>query len=142
MQSLRPVRRVAELGSLGITHRMKTFIALLAIGIVAAVAQSITERTKFVSLSGAATRKLLQTAVTLKKGDSYQTVTNALGKPDLDQSGGFRSDRPGPTSRILQYNVSRPEGASFGNEHAYYVTVSLDFKTDLVTSIFIKTSFE
>lgn len=122
---------------------MKTFISLfLTIGTVAAVAQSITERTKFVSLSRAATRNLLEKAVTLKKGDSYQTVTNALGKPDLDGTGGFRSDRPGPASRVLQYNVSRPEGASFDNQHASYVTVSLDFKTDLVTSIFIKTSFE
>ena len=122
---------------------MKTLIALvLVIGLAAVVAQSITEHTKIIGLPPAAARKLVEKAVTLKSGDSYQTVTNALGKPDLDQAFGGRSDRPGPAQRCLHYNLFRPEGAPLGREPARYVEVYLDFKTERVDSIFIKASLQ
>lgn len=113
---------------------------VLLVGVAAALAQSITHRTKFVSRPAGEARRLVEKAVTLKAGDSYQTVTNALGKPDLDQGFGGRSDRPGPAQRLLHYNLSRPEGTPLGGEHAMFVQVYLDFKSERVDSIFIKAS--
>ena len=125
---------------------MRTFIPiLLLIGIVAALAQSITEHTKFISRPAGEARKIVEKAVTLKAGDSYQTVTNALGKPDLDQAFAARAEYSGqtnmpPAQRMLHYNLSRPEGTPLGGANARYVQVFIDFKTERVDSIFIHAS--
>jgi hypothetical protein len=120
---------------------MKIFIPIvLLFGMAAGLAQSITHWTKWVSRPTAERRKIVEKAVTLKAGDSYQSVTNALGKPDLDE--GFGSDGKGPTQHILHYNLSRPEGFPIDSDHARFVRVYLDFKTKRVQHIFIKASLQ
>ena len=44
-------------------------------------------------IAPSAKRTLVEKAVTLRPGDSYQTVTNALGMPTFDQSLGLKDGR-------------------------------------------------
>ncbi len=117
---------------------MKALISLMLVVVVAgALAQSVTHRTKWVSLPQGARRKLVEKAVTLKSGDSYQSVTNALGTPDIDK--GFSAQG----QRLLHYNLSRPEGAApLQNEHSFYVRVYLNSKTDRVQSVYIQAALQ
>lgn len=102
---------------------------LLVVATVAAIAQGITHRlAPTVSVDVPTKRKLVEKAVVLKAGDSFQTVTNALGKPTADtthttrpdpQTGSFRQ-----TGRFLEYHMQIWEGAH--GEDAEFVKISLD----------------
>lgn len=116
------------------------FVLLVVTGSV--LAQSITDYTRWVARPAGEHRKLVEKAVTLKRGDSYQTVTNALGKPDLDQAFGATSGRSGPTQRRLHYNLSRPEGFHWESEHARFIQVLINYETERVDYIFIKATLQ
>lgn len=62
---------------------MKTLALLLVL--LATVAHA--EQQPSFRLDASAKRKLVEKAMALKVGDSFQTVTNALGKPTYDQIG-------------------------------------------------------
>jgi hypothetical protein len=59
---------------------MRIFI-LLVVGACAVYGQSIAGRRPLFELDNSAKRKLVEKVLTLKRGDSYQTITNALGTP-------------------------------------------------------------
>ncbi len=115
---------------------MKILISFLfLVGIIGALAQE----TRFIGRPPDEQRKIVEKAIRLKAGDSYQTVTNALGKPDLDK--GFGSNGVGPTQRLLHYNLSRGASTPLGFDGGFntrFVQVYLDIKTDRVDSVYIK----
>jgi len=74
-------------------------ILLLVVAAVAALAQGIMRKyPPSVSLDVPTKRKLVEKALTLKAGDSLQTVTNTLGKPTTD--GNWGSDY-----HVLDYHM-------------------------------------
>jgi len=54
------------------------------------------------TLDEGAKHRLVEKALTLKAGDSFQTITNTLGRPSRDQK---FPDPAGPISRILRYDI-------------------------------------
>src|SRR5689334_13095955 len=62
---------------------MKTVLVFSFLLLAATFARA--EQHPSFQLSAAAKRKLAEKAVALKTGDSFQTVTNALGTPTYDQ---------------------------------------------------------
>ena len=124
---------------------MKTFIPIiLLVGIIGSLAQSVIVP-EVVSRSAAESRTLIGKALTLKAGDSFQTVTNALGSPDP----GVGSASTIPT---LHYSLWSPNAFStnygfcavnlISVESISYVTVRLDPQTQRVSSILIKATLQ
>lgn len=122
---------------------MKTFIPIiLLVGIIGALAQSVMVP-EFVPRSAAESRALIGKALALKAGDSFQTVTNALGSPDP----GVGSASTIPT---LHYSLWSPNAFStnygfcavISVEAISYVTVRLDPQTQRVSSILIKAALQ
>jgi len=105
------------------------FLFLLVLVAVGVLAQGIThKRPPQVTLDAPTKRKLVEKAVTLKAGDSFQTVTNALGKPTTDTN-------YGDDWHILEYHIQIWEGA-YG-EDAEFLKIRLD-KSNRVISIWVR----
>ena len=119
----------------GIIHYMKVLTSIIFfVGITGAIAQE----TRFVGRPQDEQRKIVEKAIKLKQGDSYQTVTNALGKPDLEKGSG--SDGKGPTGRLLHYSLFRGASTRVDCEEGFntrFVQVILDIKTDRVHLVYI-----
>ena len=91
-------------------------------------------------LDAAAKRKLVEKAMALNVGDSFQTVTNALGKPTHDQTG--RTKETGRfISRSLKYYAVNWERGLVNELHDELVDVTLDEK-DHVLSVRIRVTLE
>ncbi len=76
---------------LGISPPMKPILFLLLVAAVAAtaLAQGVNHRTRWtVNLDVPTKRKIVEKALSLRTGDSFQAVTNALGKPTTDTNYG------------------------------------------------------
>jgi hypothetical protein len=108
------------------------FLLLLAALHTGAQAQAV-------HLNPAAKRALVEKAMTLKKGDSYATVIDRLGKPAVDRTA---SGRQGGTfvSRTLTYNAVRQASGAYAalDEH---VDVYLD-KSGRVRAVYVQLELE
>jgi len=125
---------VAELRR--ITHPMKTLALLLLMLVMVAYAG---QQPSF-RLDASAKRKLVEKAMALKVGDSFQTVTNALGTPTFDQKLA-RKESSQVVGRSLDYYVVIWERGLVNELHDELVAVTLDEK-DRVRSIHIKVTLE
>lgn len=113
---------------------MKTFTALLFLILAASVARA--EQQPSFQLNATARRKLVENAVTLKVGDSFQTVTNALGTPTFDQPV-FDKDNPDIVGRDLKFYAVIWQHEPANETRDELVDVKLD-KTGHVRSVYIK----
>lgn len=113
---------------------MKTFSVLLFLFLAAALARA--EQQPSFKLNPAARRKLVESAVALKVGDSFQTVTNALGTPTFDQPV-FDKDNPDIVGRDLKFYAVIWQHEAPNEMRDELVDVKLD-KTGHVRSVYIK----
>src|SRR5580765_8366908 len=97
-----------------------TFLLLLvAAAAAAALAQGVNHRTpQSVNLDVPTKRKIVDKALTLRAGDSFQTVTNALGKPTTDTN-------YGADYHYLDYHMRAWKDA-FPSSDSEYVRVRLN----------------
>jgi len=115
---------------------MKFFAVFLVV--LATVAQA-GQQPAF-QLDAAAKRKLVEKAMALKVGDSFQTVTNALGKATHDQRGTTKESGRF-ISRSLKYYAVIWERGLVNELHDELVDVTLDEK-DRVRSVRIRVTLE
>lgn len=117
-------------------HAVKSigFIMLL----LATVAQA--ERHPSFQLDAAAKRKLVEKATALKIGDSFQTVTNALGAPTFDRKIA-RKENGRILGRSLKYYAVIWEHGLVNELLDELVDVTLDEK-DRVRSVRIRVTLE
>lgn len=87
-------------------------------------------------LDAKAKRVLVEKAVALKPGDSYQSVTNRLGMPTYDQALARKEDSH-VIGRSLKYYVVRWETGLVNEFHDELVDVFLD-EQDRVRSVSIR----
>lgn len=119
-----------------ISHLVKTLALLILLLVTAARA----EQHPSFQLDAAAKRKLVEKAAALKVGDSFQMVTNALGKPTHDQTG--RTKETGRfISRSLSYYAVMWERGLVNELHDELVDVTLDEK-DRVRAVRIRVTLE
>ena len=117
-------------------HRMKTLVLFLVV--LATVAHA--DQQPSFQLDASAKRKLVEKAIALNLGDSFQTVTNALGKPTYDHTG--RTKESGRfVSRTLSYYAVIWERGLVNELHDELVDVTLDEK-DRIRSIRIRVTLE
>ena len=108
-----------------------TILLLLVVAAVAAMAQGIMHKNSpSVSLDVPTKRKIIEKALTLKAGDSFQTVTNTLGQPTTDTDFG-------PSFHYLDYHMQawRNEGVSSSDVEYVRVTLNPDKR---VRSVWIR----
>lgn len=119
---------------------MKTFLSILCLSL-AGVAFSV-EKSKVpsVNLDGKAKQALVETALRLKKGDSYEAVVSKLGKPTFDRLL-QRKEEQKPFGRSLKYYAVIWESGLVNEPHDEYVVVSLD-ALDKVQSITIRVTLD
>ena len=106
------------------------------IGLAAALA--IDASAQAIKLPPAAKRALVEKAMTLKKGDSAETVVERLGKPTVDNRLGVGGG--GFITRSMKFYVVRSDrrGTEAMDEH---IDVYLD-KKDRVDGIFIQVELQ
>ena len=119
-----------------ISHHMKTLTLFLVV--LATVAHA--EQQPSFQLDTSAKRKLVEKALALKVGDSFQTVTNALGKATSDQTGTTKESGRF-ISRSLKYYAVIWERGLVNELHDELVDVTLDEK-DRVRSVRIRVTLE
>jgi len=98
-----------------------------------ALAQGITHRNPpSVSLDIPTKRKLVEKALTLKAGDSFQTVTNTLGQPTTDTN-------YGGDFHYLDYHMQAWKGERVDDDchDAEYVRVRVD-QSNRIVSVWIR----
>ena len=111
---------------------MKTLALLSALLLATLVVRA--EQLPSFQLSAAAKRKLAGQAVTLKAGDSFQTVTNALGVASFDQPLLGKDNREIVGRELRYFAVIWPGADESQNE---LVDVTLD-KAGRVRSVYIR----
>jgi hypothetical protein len=94
----------------------------------------------FFQLDASAKRKLVEKALTLKVGDSFETVTNTLGAPTFDQKL-VRKERNEVIGRSLKYYAVVWERGLVNELHDELVDVMLD-ETDRVRSVLIRVTLD
>jgi hypothetical protein len=80
---------------------MRIFILLL-LGACAIYGQDHFRRKPSFELDNSAKRKLVEKALALKSGDSFETITNALGTPSFDS---MASPGPRKSGGFLRYDA-------------------------------------
>jgi hypothetical protein len=115
---------------------MKVLTLLLVM--LATVAHA--ERQPSFQLDAPAKRKLVEKAMALRIGDSFQTVTNALSKPTYDQTDRTK-ERGRHISRSLKYYAVIWELGLVNELHDELVEVALDEK-DRVRSVRIRVTLK
>jgi len=118
-------------------HIMKSLVLILML--VATGVQAQTHPS--FQLDPDAKRKLVQKAAALEGGDSYQTVTNALGSPSLDQRYAQKEGDKRIMIRSLKYYAVIWEKGGAGSWHDESIDVSLDEK-NRVRSVRINVTLE
>jgi hypothetical protein len=105
---------------------MKTTIFMLLLTISLACAQSkiVNSHPPSFHLDVAAKRKLVEKALTLRAGDTFATITNALGNPTLDQVL-FVNKEGRSVDRRLRYNIVIWERDKFDEALDEFITLSL-----------------
>ena len=91
-------------------------------------------------LDAKAKRALVEKAVVLKPGDSYQSVTNRLGTPTYDQALARKEDSR-VIGRSLKYYVVRWEADLVNEFYDELVDVFLD-EQDRVRSVSVRVTLE
>lgn len=91
-------------------------------------------------LDASAKRKLVEKATALKVGDSFQTVTNALGVATFDQRLA-RKESSRTVGRSLKYYVVIWERGLVNELHDELVDITLD-ERDRVRSVRIRVTLE
>jgi hypothetical protein len=118
-------------------HPLK-FLALFVL-LLAVAARAEQQHPSF-QLDASAKRKLVEKAAALKVGDSFQTVTNALGAPTFDQTLA-RKESSRTIGRSLKYYAVIWERGLVNELHDELVDVTLD-ERDRVRSVRIRVSLE
>jgi len=113
---------------------MKTLTLLSFLFLASIVAQA--EQQPSFRLSAAAKRKLAEKAMALKVGDSFQTVTNALGTASFDQPLLGKDSRE-IVGRDLKYFAVIWHPGSADESQNELVDVTLD-KAGRVRSVYIR----
>lgn len=99
-----------------------------------------TEQHPSFQLEASAKRKLVEQAMALKIGDSFQTVTNALGTPTFDQKLA-RKESSRTIGRSLKYYAVIWERGLVNELHDELVDITLD-ERDRVRSVRIRVTLE
>jgi len=109
-----------------------TLLFLLVAAAAAALAQGITHRNPpSVSLDGPTKRKLVEKALTLRAGDSFQTATNTLGTPTTNTN-------YGGDFHYLDYHMQAWQRERVDDSReAEYVRVRVD-QSNRVVSVWIR----
>jgi hypothetical protein len=125
-----------------VAHLMKIFLSfLLAAAVsVSTGAESPAPKHPSFQLDAKAKRVMVEKAVALKPGDSYQSVTNRLGTPTYDQALARKEDSH-LVGRSLKYYVVRWETGLVNEFYDELVDVFLD-EEDRVRSVSIRVTLE
>ena len=118
-------------------NRMRRFVTAL---LFATIATSASAATSSIKLGPAEKRALVEKAMTLKRGDTYDQVVQRLGKPTFDNAAKANAGSQRFIMRSMKYYaVFGP-----GNPNEYtdeFVSIILD-KSDRVRSIDIRVELE
>ena len=121
---------------------MKFLVSLLVAAAAIASAQPPPTAPKppWFQLDSQAKRALVEKAVTVKPGDSYQSVTNKLGTPTYDQQLTRKRSSRVVGRSVKYYAVKREEGLMNGRQDEL-VEVFFDVR-DRVQSVQIRVTLE
>jgi hypothetical protein len=122
-----------------LVRRISQLVKTLALILLLVTAARAEQHPSF-ELDASAKRKLVERAATLKVGDSFQTVTNALGVPTVDQRLA-RKESSRVIGRSLKYYAVIWERGLVNELHDELVDVMLDEK-NRVRSVRIKVTLE
>lgn len=117
---------------------MKT-LSLISFLLVAAFVAQAEQHPSF-QLTAAARRKMVEKALTLKAGDSFQAVTNALGIASFDQPLLEQYGREIIGRDLKYYAVIWPPGSADVSQNEL-VDVTLD-KAGRVRSVYIRVTLD
>ena len=120
-----------------ISHPVKTLTLFMLLLAVVARAE---QQHPSLQLDASAKRKLVEKATALKVGDSFETVTNALGTPTFDQKLARRKSSR-VVGRSLKYYAVIWERGLVNELHDELVDITLD-ERDRVRSVRIRVTLE
>jgi hypothetical protein len=119
---------------------MKSRVLFLSLLIVTTVFAEPQLKKPAFQLAASAKRTLVEKALTLKRGDSYESVTNVLGKPTFDQSLDRKEDGRN-IGRGLSYYAVVWEAGLVNVLHDELVVVHLD-ECGRLKSVYFKVTLE